>query len=369
MKVNKVCFICNFVDRTQNLSNTYYYAESSLKKINSIVEILEKKGYAVDIYSLASPKKEMFKLLPRYNIVNPIYYVLRVLFELFRLFNYLVKLGINRDRYSVVLSYSYTTQNTLFCFFAHHLFGMRIILDYEDGLIYHQTRSGYYKFLEKVMLKISDGVLIVNKGIAERLDNNTKFVLVNGGFNTSNLINMEKKSLDLNDSISLLYTGEISRSYGLDMMLEFFKNNLNVKFDITGDGDDVEYLKDEIIKYDLNHVHFHGYVSYDKLVKLEGQATALFLFQNDDSKFSKTNFPSKLFHYISLCKPVLVNKCMMFSEYEEFNNVFVVDPGINVMDIISDINIENLNSREINSQMMGYNNRVGDEIYALIEGR
>jgi glycosyltransferase involved in cell wall biosynthesis len=362
-----VCFLCNHVP--SNLRDDFYYAESTIKKVNSIVDILESRSVKVDIYSLASPKKYKFIFLNKYKGLGFFYYFLRLFFEVWRFAHYLVVIGLRKNYYSTILSYSYTTQNTLLCFCAHHLFGMRIILDYEDGLIYHQTRSGYYKFLEKVMLKISDGVLIVNKGIAERLGNNTKFVLVNGGFNTSNLINRGKTSLDLNKPVSLLYTGEISRSYGLDMMLEFFKNNLNVKFDITGDGDDVEYLKGEIIKYNLKHVHFHGYVSYDKLIKLEEQAAALFLFQNDDSKFSKTNFPSKLFHYISLCKPVLVNKCQMFSEYEEFNNVFVVDPSDNMIDATNYIDREGVNARDVIVQMQEYNNRIGDEIYALIEDR
>ena len=65
-------------------------------------------------------------------------------------------------------------------------FKMKIILDYEDGLILHKTRSWYYKILERIMLNISKDVLLVNKSLSNRLGNDINYIVVNGGFNISN---------------------------------------------------------------------------------------------------------------------------------------------------------------------------------------
>jgi glycosyltransferase involved in cell wall biosynthesis len=137
-------------------------------------------------------------------------------------------------------------------------------------------------------------------------------------------------------------------------------------FEITGAGEDVNYLEKQIEENELKNVNFHGYVPRETLKKLEEEASAFVVFQNNDSVFSRTNFPSKLFHYISFCKPVFVNRCDIFNKYGEFENVFFIDPTNSMEKIKKILSDRKKTYANVKQQMERYNNSIGKEIVDLL---
>ena len=326
MLLNRIIYLCNTISDAER--GTFYFADSALKKIRGYKKILEDNGAEVVTLSLSAPKKNFFR--QRYQFLvgsfrDVAYYILRLFFEFNRLIKYMIYLTRERKNYAAIISYSYTTQNVLLSCFGYYFLGKRIILDYEDGLFRHRTRYLYYSLLEKIILKISSGCILVNEGLKKRLPANKQSVLINGIFIPQNQPIDEVKESG-NGRITLLYSGELSFDYGLDLLFKVFlsANVEDIHFHITGSGKDEARLIDFISRHSLKNVFFHGYISLDALKDLEQSIYGYILMQNEDSPIYDTNFPSKLFHYLSSGKPVFLNHCSLFAGFEGFENAFAI---------------------------------------------
>ena len=90
---------------------------------------------------------------------------------------------------------------------------------------------------------------------------------------------------------------------------------------------------------------------------LEGRVDGFILCQNEDSSIYDTNFPSKLFHYLSSEKPVFFNRCSLFVKYEAFENAFPVDNVENGgNEILNVFNNHKKSYPEVLSKIESYNN-------------
>ena len=222
MPENRIVYLCNITSDTER--DRFYVADSAIKKIRAYKEILENNGVEVETLSLSAPRKTFFQHHWQFIIDktgNIGYYILRLLFESSRLIKYMVYLVLNSKNYVVILSYSYATQNVLLCCFGYCFLGKKIILDYEDGLFSHRTRCQYYSFLEKIILKISSGCILVNEGLRRRLPASKPAVIINGVFMSQKQpVNFKRKPIE--GKIVLLYSGELNFDYGLALLFKAF---------------------------------------------------------------------------------------------------------------------------------------------------
>lgn len=328
MEEKKIFYICHYVHADEKAD--FNYADSALKKVQSMVTALESNGSRVTILSVATPKRAFFaKKIGKslYQTRGMFYYPLRLLFQIKKMMKHMKVLYLKRKCYKTIISYSYLSTNVFLCCYGYIFLRKRVILDYEDGLYRHKTRFLYYAILEKIMLKISSGVIIVNRGLEERLPRGKKHVTVNGVFNLidSNKGHIEQK--EKKTKLSVLYSGELSFDYGLSLLLKIFASTGagNMEFHITGAGPNENELLDTIKSGNLDNVIFHGYVSLERLKELEYSTDAFILCQNENSPIYRTNFPSKMFHFLSFYKPVFFNQCSLFGDYEEFENAFPIN--------------------------------------------
>jgi hypothetical protein len=275
-----------------------------------------------------------------------------------------------RNSYSTIMSYSYTTQNVFLACFGHYILNKKIILDYEDGLFTNRgIRHLYYLFLERIILSISSGCIMINAGLKKRIPDRIKTILINGVFMLP-LQSPKESEASNNKKISILYSGSLYfRWGGLSYLFKLFSSPSAEKIDfhITGFGSDELRLVEFIKEKDLRNIFFHGYVSLESLKKIEHDTYGFIVCLNEDSPIYETNFPFKTFSYISSGKPVFLNRCSLFEEYESFENVFLID---NIEDGASVIlNVYNNHRKyypEIFQRMKEYNNNAFEKIKTIL---
>ncbi len=326
MPANKVIYPCNFV--SDHEKGTFYFADSTLKKIRGFKRLLRKGDIEVTVLSFAAPKKSFFSqcMHQKRDVPNSVYYVFRSIFEVRRVIRHMMYLCRERKTFDVVMTYSYTAQCVIMCCFAHYLLGKTIVLDYEDGLFTHRTRGTYYSLLEKVILNVSRGCILVNEGLRRRLRPRNRYEVINGIFPSEKPVR-PSSTKKASHKRSVLYSGELSFDYGLSLMFDVFlsPNAEKIDFHITGSGVDEAALVDFIERENLEHVSFHGYIPLGDLRSLEDRVDGFILCQNEDSPIYDTNFPSKLFHFLSFGKAVFLNRCTLFAKYQGFENAFFID--------------------------------------------
>jgi glycosyltransferase involved in cell wall biosynthesis len=86
----------------------------------------------------------------------------------------------------------------------------------------------------------------------------------------------------------------------------FQENNTNVKFILIGDGPLKETLNAKILKYNLKNVEILEYQKKENLFKIISECDLGLITYEINDTFRK-NIPSKIFDYMFLEKPVLIN--------------------------------------------------------------
>ena len=110
------------------------------------------------------------------------------------------------------------------------------------------------------------------------------------------------------DKFICLYSGALSRQYGLHLLVEgFVKANLpETELHLYGDGDYVSELKEFCKQYDS--IKYFGICLNDYVVKEQQKATLLINPRPTYEEFTKYSFPSKNMEYMVSGTPVLTTK-------------------------------------------------------------
>ena len=117
----------------------------------------------------------------------------------------------------------------------------------------------------------------------------------------------------------ILYAGKISRTFGVDMLVEgFLKANLEgINLVLCGDGDYAPELREKVLAH--KHIKFKGVVSHDTVLSLEKSAALLVDPRPIDNEIVKMSFPSKIIEYMASGTPVLVSNIPSFApEYRKY---------------------------------------------------
>lgn len=117
----------------------------------------------------------------------------------------------------------------------------------------------------------------------------------------------------------ILYAGKISRSFGVDILVEGFLNARlpGINLVLCGDGDYASSLRKKIAQFP--QIDFKGSVAHDTVLVLEKSATLLVDPRPINSEISKMSFPSKIIEYMASGTPVLVSNIPSFApEYRQY---------------------------------------------------
>ena len=138
---------------------------------------------------------------------------------------------------------------------------------------------------------------------------NTKIEYIPNGFDIEANLGL-KKDYGKSDEFKIVYSGLFGWAQNVDLIVEtakiFQENNTNVKFILIGDGPLKENLSAKILKYNLKNVEILEYQKKENLFKIISEcALGLVTYEINDT-FRK-NIPSKIFDYMFLKIPVLIN--------------------------------------------------------------
>ena len=177
--------------------------------------------------------------------------------------------------------------------------------------------------VEKIGIRFTDVLFLVDESRYEEVKGSKIKELVyiyNSPPDYLNLKDMQK--LRDKNEIIIFYSGLITKSRGLEYIIESIKDIDGAKLIMGGVGDDRELFKmiDECKK-----VSYLGWIpSYDEVIKKSSESDILFRFS--DPKIPKTKYesPNKLFEAMMLGKPIIVSDLSSMANIVKRENCGIV---------------------------------------------
>lgn len=165
-----------------------------------------------------------------------------------------------------------------------------------------------------------------------------------------------KKTAKKNDTISIVYTGKLDRSFGIMNLVKAFstmKDN-RLRLIICGAGEE----RDNVVKAarDDHRILYKGQVSSDEAFQEIINGDILVNPRQNDSDYTKFSFPSKIIDYLSTYNPVVAYKLDGMPKVYENLLYFVPDNTIEALQktIYKAINESLQNKEKRNSRIRVY---------------
>ncbi len=242
---------------------------------------------------------------------NAIVHLITIWIVLIRLLRRLQKDG----KADVLITYNLNFDNAIPVFWARLIFGIPFIFDCEEQIhsvpSLSQRRRRVALIIEKIGVRLAGGLIAVNSLLPMRLGIQN-FTICRGLINKHFL---EMASPDFfktaPDVIHLTYSGTLDHERGVVALLDEIKT-LEGPFHlhVSGSGPQTQFVKDSVGALNQNgkiEATFHGFMSMEALSDLMAK-THIFLNpqgQEEGSTFNQSSFPSKVFQYLSMLRPVV----------------------------------------------------------------
>ena len=176
-------------------------------------------------------------------------------------------------------------------------------------------------FFERIALRRSDMVLVINEGLKDFVINlgapQERTHVLRAGinddqFNPSNSDDSLKGQFGLTkEDVVLFFMGWLYRFSGLkEVAWQLTKSeNQNVKLLVVGEGDSYEELKKIQIEYNMqNRLILTGRKDYNEMPALISAADICILPSYPNEKIMRDIIPIKMYEYMAMAKPVIANE-------------------------------------------------------------
>ncbi|MGM0599433.1 MAG: glycosyltransferase family 4 protein [Candidatus Rifleibacteriota bacterium] len=168
------------------------------------------------------------------------------------------------------------------------------------------------KIVEKALYRLADKTSCVANPMADYIKSISKRkrpVVIYNAIPEKLLGKEPDKTRQPGDTIEILYIGNMGYCQNLGLVVKAAealaqRQEKRIRFKLTGNGVEKEFLENEIKKLNLNNIEISGVVAKEKAIELIKNADALMLHLKDDGTMNKT-IPSKVFDYMAAGKPVL----------------------------------------------------------------
>ena len=159
--------------------------------------------------------------------------------------------------------------------------------------------------MKQKLKAVPDGYVCFSEHQRNYLDREKPYVVMEGFADVDYIDSVPSASLDPDKKI-LVYAGALKKAYGVDALVDAFKETSDKSSELWlyGDGESKEYVTssgDERIKY-------KGCVSRDEVVAIEKSAYALINPRPSEEEYAKCSFPSKLLEYMASGTPILTTR-------------------------------------------------------------
>lgn len=147
----------------------------------------------------------------------------------------------------------------------------------------------------------------------------SKDYIVMEGLIDDSKANVNIKSNDFNKKEIILYTGTLSRIFGIMDLVNMFETAQfqNCELWICGSGECASEIE-ELAKSNSN-IKFYGLVDSNKAILLQSKATILANPRSANGNYTKYSFPSKTIEYLMAGKTVIMNRLPGIpTEYDKY---------------------------------------------------
>jgi len=229
------------------------------------------------------------------------------------------------------------------------LMGTKIILDLHDPMpeVYVAKYSikqshpmiRFLILLEKWSIKFSHFVLTPNIAfrnlfISRGCPGQKISIVMNSPQETIFKNNSDETRFDVfyfaSDGFNIMYHGTIVERHGLDTALKALsiikKKIPYLKFHVFGDGDFVDRFQHFVNELQLNeYVQYYGHVSLETIAAAI-RSIDLGIIPNKRNPFTEINMPTRIFEYLSICKPVIAPKTKGITDYFDEESIYFFEP-------------------------------------------
>jgi len=258
-----------------------------------------------------------------------------------------------RQRYDLVHVHN-MPDFLVFAAVAPRLRGAKIILDLHDPMpelfcgIYHtHKRSKGFNLLcglEKCSINYADAVITPNLAFKEVFGGRThaggKINIVMNSPDTA-MFDPEKAgnsaAKPAGKPFTVMYHGLLVERHGLDLAIDALPKIRgkcpNLALEIYGRHTDyVDNIMAQVMRLKLDDlVHYHGFKALTQIVEIINDID-LGLIPNRLNNFTAINFPTRIFEYLALNKPVLAPRTRGIADYFGEDEILYFEPG-NVDDL------------------------------------
>lgn len=217
----------------------------------------------------------------------------------------------------LAITYNYHLEYALPALWARRRHGLPFVLDFEDGLfLVPHYRRPLYRWIERAVYRACAAVIVVNPGLRERMlacgvDKPT--AVIHGLFNGADPGGLAAAP---GAPRELLFAGNCSRGFGFDELLRYI-DHCPEGWTLTvcgrGGPEETEAVRRRCAAHP--RARFLGFVADDELDRLRQRAAAVILLNDTASDFNRTNFPSKLFDYLSAGKRIVSTANPLLADY------------------------------------------------------
>jgi glycosyltransferase involved in cell wall biosynthesis len=329
-------------------------------------EALINAGYDVDIICLRLPDQSKFENIYGVNTYRVNLsksrsskgkYILLYAGFFIHSFFLLNKLYIKK-RYSVIHVHN-MPDFLVFLSVIPKLFGSKIILDLHDPTPemlmtkYAEDKGSkltkLLKWQEKISIKFAHKIITTNKSFLDRFISrgcapNKISIVMNSPQESifNKFINRSKEKSDENKYV-VMYHGIIITRYGFEELLNavnLLKDKIpGLELRIYGTGEDLPIFLEMVQKLNLeNIVKYSGQVSIEKIVEIIPECD-VGIIPNRLTPFTKINFPTRIFEYLHMKKPLVVPRTQGIRDYFDESSIFYFDAGDaeNLANVIFDV--------------------------------
>lgn len=317
-------------------------------------EALINAGYTVDIICLRLPDQTKFENIfevntHRVNISKSRSsrrkYILLYASFFIRSFFLLNRLFV-KNRYAVIHVHN-MPDFLVFVSVIPKFFGTKVILDLHDPTpemlmtkYVEDKNSGLTKLLkwqEKISIKFAHKIITTNKSFLHRFISRgcppDKISIIMNSPQESifnKFINKSKEKSDGNKYV-IMYHGIIITRYGFEELLNainLLKDKiLGLELRVYGTGEDLPIFLEMVQKLNLeNIVKYFGQIPIEKIVETI-QECEVGIIPNRLTPFTSINFPTRIFEYLHMKKPVVVPRTQGINDYFDETSIFYFNAG------------------------------------------
>lgn len=317
-------------------------------------EALISAGYSVDIICLRLPDQTKFEKIYQVNTYrvnlsktrsSKRKYVLLYSSFFIRSF-FLLNWLFLKNRYSVIHAHN-MPDFLVFLGIIPKLFGSKVILDLHDPtpeMLITKFADGkdswlikVLKWQEKVSIRFAHKIITTNNSFVDKFVSrgcppDKINIVMNSPQDSifSKFVNRSKEKSD-DKKFVVMYHGIIITRYGFEELLNainLLKDKIpGLELRVYGDGEDLPLFLDLLKKLNIEDiVSYFGLVPIEKIVEVMPECN-VGIIPNRLTPFTKINFPTRIFEYLYMKKPVAVPRTQGIYDYFDEDSIFYFDAG------------------------------------------